>query len=140
MGWVDGAESEEQYIINISSDINSAKVARTMGGIASGNMMSVNNYERMRDVAHATAAAAQNTLTLTADSTNDNQMSSSLSSDNESNNNLGVAGIVLGSIGFVAGLGALVLVLNKERTSSVAVPASKPDVEEAMSLGSKRVN
>merc|ERR1711957_1091040 len=104
MGWVDGAESEEQYIINISSDINSAKVARTMGGIASGNMMSVNNYERMRDVAHATAAAAQNTLTLTADSTNDNQvssvsaassaneMASSLSSDNESNNNLGVAG------------------------------------------------
>ena len=152
--WVDGAESEEQYIINISSDINSAKVARTMGGIASGNMMSVNNYERMRDVAHATAAAAQNTLTLTADSTNDNQvssvsaassannneMSSSLSSDNESNNNLGVAGIVLGSIGFVAGLGALVLVLNKERTSSLAVPAPKPDVEEAMSLGSKRVN
>merc|ERR1711957_1063797 len=100
-----------------------------------------------------TAAAAQNTLTLTADSTNDNQVSSvsassatnneassSLSSDNESDNNLGVAGIVLGSIGFVAGLGALVLVLNKERTSSVAVPASKPDVEEAMSLGSKRVN
>jgi len=151
--WVDGAESEEQYIINISSDINSAKVARTMGGIASGNMMSVNNYERMRDVAHATAAAAQNTLTLPASSDNDNQvssvfassasnseMSSSLPSDNESDNNLGVAGIVLGSIGFVAGLGALVLVLNKERTSSVAVPASKPDVEEAMSLGSKRVN
>ena len=51
-----------------------------------------------------------------------------------------MAGIVLGSIGLVAGLGALVLVLNKERTSSVAVPASKPDVEEAMSLGSKRVN
>merc|ERR1712166_1531683 len=117
-------------------------------------MMSVNNYERMRDVAHATAAAAaQNTAIVLGSSSNDNkvssvfassangnEMSSSLPSDNESDNNLGVAGIVLGSIGFVAGLGALVLVLNKERTSSVAVPASKPDVEEAMSLGSKRVN
>lgn len=151
--WVDGAESEEQYIINISSGINSAKVARTMGGIASGNMMSVNNYERMRAVAHATAAAAQNTAivlgslsandnevsSVSASSANIKEVSSSLSSDNESNN-LGVAGIVLGSIGFVAGLGALVLVLNKERTSSLAVPAPKPDVEEAMSLGSKRVN
>jgi len=130
--WVDGAESEEQYIIKIPSDINSAKVDRTLDGIASGNMMFVNNYERMRAVVHATAAAAQNTAIVSASSV-------SLSSDNKSDK-LGVAGIVLGSIGLVAGLGALVLVLNKERTSSLAVPAPKRDVEEAMSLGSKQVN
>mmetsp|Transcript_9349 Transcript_9349/g.10873 ORF Transcript_9349/g.10873 Transcript_9349/m.10873 type:complete len:587 (-) Transcript_9349:155-1915(-) len=143
--WVDGAESEEQYIIKIPSDINSAKVDRTLGGIASGNMMFVNNYERMRAVVHATTAAAatQNTAIVSISSAdNDNEMSSSFSPDNNKSDKLGVAGVVLGSIGLVAGLGAMVLVLNKEPTSasSLAVPAPKRDVEEAMSLGSKQVN
>jgi len=142
--WVDGAESEEQYIIKIPSDINSAKIDRTLGGIASGNMMFVNNYERMRAVVHATtAAAAQNTAIVSISSTDsDKEMSSSFSPDNNKSDKLGVAGVVLGSIGLVAGLGAMVLVLNKEpmSASSLAVPAPKRDVEEAMSLGSKQVN
>jgi len=144
--WVNGAESEEQYIINIpNSDINSAKLVRTLGGIPSGNMVFVNNYERMRAVVHAasvtaTATAAQDNIIVSA---NVNEMSSSSSSSTGNSDNLGLAGVILGSIGLVAGLGAMVLVLNKQGTptSSLAVPTPKRnDVEEAMSLGSKQVN
>lgn len=48
--WVNGGESKEQYIINISGGISSARVERTLTGVASGDMMFVNNYKRLRDV------------------------------------------------------------------------------------------
>ena len=60
--------------------------------------------------------------------------------------NLSIVAIILGALGLVAGLGALVLVANNQKSASAlgaALPPRKEqaaDVEEAKSLGSKLVN
>lgn len=149
--WINGGESKEAYILKIPEGIESAQIDRTLTNIAPGNMLFVNNYERMRGAASAQGlTSSMNAGQGVSESTNPT-FSSSLSKNkantegsappsNESNV-LSIVAIVLGALGLVAGLGALVLVSNqKNSASALALPPKLADVEEAKSLGSKRVN
>merc|ERR1740124_1888340 len=47
--WVSGGASEQQYVLEVPDvNIDNVKLLRTINGIASGNMIFVNNYERER--------------------------------------------------------------------------------------------
>lgn len=122
--WVDGGESKEQYIIKIPGGINSATVDRTLGDVTSGNMLYVNNYERARS-ADAMPSASRSTTTQ-KETTSDG---------------VGMAAIVIGSVGLVTALGAIAYTFSK--SSSSPPPASDQeqfrDDLEAKSLGSKDV-
>ncbi len=48
--WVDGATSKEQYIIDVSTGVEGAKIVRTIQFAGAGSMIFVNNYKRLRDV------------------------------------------------------------------------------------------
>ena len=160
--WVNGGESKEAYVLKITGGIDSATLDRTLTGVAAGNMLFVNNYERMRAVALAQGIAnTENTVqaspnpTLSSGSSSGsgsssiNKVSSSsnanVASDDSSSTNsdvLSVVAVVLGSLGLIAGLGALALVMSQKNTASALAMSKKLDVEEACakSLGSKRVN
>merc|ERR1712160_167244 len=130
----------------ITGGIDSAVLDRTLTGVAAGNMLFVNNYERMRAVAlaqgmehtHNIVPVAPNTSTETK--TVAKTAASTVSSD--SNNAMSVVAVVLGSLGLVAGFGALALVMSQKSTASALAAPKKPDVEMAgdKSLGSKLVN
>lgn len=144
--WVNGGEAKEAYIIKITGGIDTAVLDRTLTGVAAGNMLFVNNYERMRAVAlaqgmehtHNIVPVAPNTSTETK--TVAQTAASTVSSD--SNNAMSVVAVVLGSLGLVAGFGALALVMSQKSTASALAAPKKPDVEMAgdKSLGSKLVN
>ena len=66
--WVNGGESKEAYVLKIPGGINSASVDKTLTGIAAGNMLFVNNYERMRAAnTHSPPAEEQNQRRFSAD-------------------------------------------------------------------------
>jgi len=46
--WVNGGDTSEQYIIKMEGDIYTAELFRTLTDVESGNMIYVNNYERVR--------------------------------------------------------------------------------------------
>lgn len=157
--WINGGESKEAYVLKIPGGINTASIDRTLNDIAPGQMLFVNNYERQRaaQMAQGIAAGVQNAVKTEAESTptmttSSSSSSSSMSSSNanvtpESNDSdvLSIVAIVLGSIGLVAGLGALALVSSQQNAAAAlerSKQAPKADVEEACakSLGSKLVN
>lgn len=151
--WVNGGESKEAYVVKMEGGIDSASLDRTLTGVTAGNMLFVNNYERMRAAALAQGlSSTANTVQVSSNPTlsSSNVASSSVTSSNakmvndtSSNSDvLSIVAIVLGTLGLVAGLGALALVMQKNNFPAMAAPA-KRDVEEALeakSLGSKRVN
>lgn len=138
--WVNGGESKEAYVIKIPGGIDSASVDRTLTDIAAGNMLFVNNFERMRAANMAQGIVnTENKIQATPISSTSN---ASLASTGNSDV-LPIVAVVLGAIGLVAGLGALALVMNQKNTASALAMPPKKDVEEAIeakSLGSKRVN
>ena len=153
--WVNGGEAEHAYVLKIPGGIDSASVDRQINGVRSGNMLFVNNYEKIRAMALAQGLVASSSVGSSAAGSNDLAMLSgadgtaflsassaaSASSDGDSGNALAVVGVVLGALGLVAGLGALLLVTNQKNAQPV--PPKRDDVEEAMdvkTLGSKRVN
>jgi hypothetical protein len=143
--WVNGGEAKEAYVIKITGGIDTAVLHRTLTNVASGNLLFVNNYERMRGVAAAQGIA--NTLNTVQVSPNPKVTSSSnadVASDESSSKSdvLSVVAVVLGSLGLVAGFGALALVMSQKNTATALAAPKKPDVEMAgdKSLGSKLVN
>jgi len=152
--WVNGGEAKEAYVIKITGGIDTAVLDRTLTDVAPGNLLFVNNYERMRGVALAQGIA--NTLntvqvspnpTASAPTTVNKVTSSSnadVASDESSSKSdvLSVVAVVLGSLGLVAGFGALALVMSQKNTATALAVPKKPDVEMAgdKSLGSKLVN
>jgi len=124
--WVNGGEAKEAYVIKITGGIDTAVLHRTLTNVASGNLLFVNNYERMRGVAAAQGIA------------------NTVASDESSSKSdvLSVVAVVLGSLGLVAGFGALALVMSQKNTATALAAPKKPDVEMAgdKSLGSKLVN
>ncbi len=151
--WINGGESQEAYILKVTGGIESAVVEKTLSNVAAGNMLYVNNYERLR-----AAKLAETQIKMSeglAEVTKAEPSISTVSSVNMANiedeepspsqsNTLGIVAVALGALGFLAGLGALVLVLDQKTTASaLANPTKKQDVEEALevkTLGSKRVN
>lgn len=119
--WVDGGESEEQYIIEIPDGVDSAKISRSLVDVSSGKLLFVNNYERLRTVQMMPA---------------------------KSSNTLSVAGVWLGSIGLAIGLFAVYIAF-KIGSSSSSMAAKSPGLQEPFAvaedietktLGSKVVN
>jgi hypothetical protein len=107
--WVNGGESKEQYIINIAGGVNKARVERTLTGVASGNMMFVNNYQRLRDI-ELMNDIAKGHMSSTGESTGgSNEVSESNEKGHEDhsegNSSLGKAGLVVGCISLVAVIG-----------------------------------
>jgi len=121
--WVNGGESKEAYILKITGGIETAVVDQTLTGITAGNMLFVNNFERMRAVV------------LTQQSAN---------TDNDNANVSSIVALVLGSLGLLAGLGSLMVVMNQKNSASelaaktILAPGAV-DIE-SKSLGSKMVN
>lgn len=153
--WINGGESKEAYVLKIPGGINTASIDSTLNNIAPGQMLFVNNYERQRaaQMAQGMAAGVQNAMKTETESTPTmTSSSSSMSSSNanvapESNDSdvLSIVAIVLGSLGLVAGLGALALVSSQQNAAAAlerSKQVPKADVEEACakSLGSKLVN
>jgi len=140
--WVNGGEAEEAYIIYIPDGIDSAVLDRTIPNIPAGNMLFVNNYERvmMQESYNAASAAQSNSNSAAAVEKRD-----TMTADDDV---LTIAAIVLGALGLVAGLGALLLVNHRNSAAmAVAMPATtrntdveQPLQEDGKSLGSKQVN
>jgi len=160
--WVNGGESKEAYIIKITGGIKTATLDRTLSDVAAGQLVFVNNYERMRAVALAQGIAnTQNIVqaspnpTISSDSSTEKTIKVSSSknandaSDDSSSSNsnvLSVVALILSALSVVAGFGALALVMSqKSSASALAAVGKKPDAETAdgdgdRSLGSKLVN
>jgi len=156
--WVNGGEAKEAYVIKITGGIDTAVLDRTLTDVAAGNLLFVNNYERMRGVALAQGMAnTQNTVQVSPNPTASSGSSTPVTvnkgtsssnpdgaSDESSSNSdvLSVLAVVLGTLGLVAGFGALALVMSQKNTATALGVPKKPDVEMAgdKSLGSKLVN
>ena len=153
--WVNGGEAQEAYVIKIEGGILTAVVDRVLTEVTKGQMIFVDNFERKRTIAMAQGLVDSNTVvsgpTLAKPtgssgsySTTSNSNSAMMEDDSPSNSDaLGIVGIVLGSLGLVAGLGALVMVSNQNNAAAAMGMPAKKDVEEAIeakSLGSKLVN
>merc|ERR1712157_248922 len=123
--WINGGESKEAYVLKIPGGINTASIDRTLNNIAPGQMLFVNNYERvMRESTYPT---------MTTSSATTSMFGSSAKSSSDSDV-LSIVAIVLGSIGLVAGLGALALVSSQKSAAAALgaqqAAAPKADVEE----------
>jgi len=121
--WVNGGESKEAYILKITGGIESAVVDRTLKDVPAGNMLFVNNFERMR----AVAMTQQSQQSATTDNTTMESWA-----------------LVLGSLGLLAGLGSLVVVMSQKNSASelaskTVIAQGAADIE-TKSLGSKMVN
>jgi len=140
--WVNGGEAKEAYIIKITGGIDSAVLDRTLTGVAAGQMLFVNNYERMRAVALAQGMEHTHNIVPVAPNTSTETKTAASTVPSDSNNAMSVVAVVLGSLGLVAGFGALALVMSQKSTASALAAPKKPDVEMAgdKSLGSKLVN
>ncbi len=152
--WVDGGESKEQYIIEIGSTIGSAKIRRTLTEVTSGNMIFVNNYERLRVAQMMEKMTTQMAQDITSNDSNSesygNNMnggssSSSLrSNDDNGNQGFGIAALSISCISLVVALilGAKVFLSNDSSSSTQRGSQEKfvDDPETAKSLGSKQVN
>jgi len=118
--WVDGQNTEEQYIIEIpGSDINDAFVARTLANITSGNILFVDNYERKR------VAALLESIDATA--------RASASNNDDGPDGLSVAALVIACVALLVGIAMMVLSSNNIASSTGATNDDK-------TLGSKRVS
>lgn len=133
--WINGGEADEVYVVKVPGGIASAQLGPTLTGVRSSQILSVNNFERMR--AAAMAQGNINTANSVQVSTNPMQKGSGNNS-----NTLGIVGVVLGALGLAAGLGALALVMSQKDAAAVLEATTKKDVEEACgkSLGSKVVH
>lgn len=142
--------TKEAYILKIPGGIDSAVIDRTLDNIAAGNMLFVNNYARARAAALSLSDASSTSTSKASANTASDETSSSQS------NTLAIIGIVMGAVGLVAGVGALLLVESQKNTVSALAGSSKQiamaeppkqssvvhtlDVEEASSIDSKAVN
>jgi WD40 repeat protein len=137
--WVNGGEAKEAYILEITAGIETASVYKTLTGVAAGNMLFVNNFERLRA---SSAAVGTSSDSSSMSSTAAQAMEESV--DEKDGNVLGLVGVILGGLGLLAGFGALMLVSGKNAEPGLSVPINaQRDVEEAVevkTLGSKQVN
>lgn len=116
--WVNGGESVEVYIIDIPSTIDSAFVSNTIMEVTSGDMMFVNNYERMRSSMQVSRLMMADGATV-----------------NSKGVTLGVAGIIIGACALIVGLAVGFIVGTKE----VASKDLQTKTEDTPSLASKHV-
>lgn len=138
--WINGGEAQEAYVIEITGGIETAKVSKTLSEVTAGNMLFVNNFERMR--AGATAAATTTTSDSGMQTATASKSSSASVEAEEDDSVLGLVGVVLGALGLLAGVGALALVSSKKDEPKLAAPTNNAaDVEQAdvKTLGSKQV-
>jgi len=114
--WVDGGEAEEVYILKIPQGIKSATVDRTLTDLAGGNILFVNNYERLRaaTASHGSIPSASSSVSMMS------QDGANTESSSSNSNTLSVVGIILGAIGFIAGVGALIMVNQLKSASTLA--------------------
>jgi len=127
--WVNGGETKEVYVIELpDANINNARLAKTVAGITSGNMIFVNNYERER-LAKEMASLMKNSMSLRA-------MNNAAVEQTTSANTTAVVGLIVAIVAVVLALAAALLQLKKP------VPSGGHDSEQpadTKSLGSKNV-
>ena len=146
--WINGGESKEQFIISIAGGIDKAKLERTLTGVPSGNMMFVNNYQRMRDaqmmtdIADGLISASSDGGSGTGTGTGTGTVTSKgeHSGHHESEGNNGTAGLVVGIVALVGVIAlAAYTVLLKGPSSSSSVATKTDKDPETKTLGSKIV-
>jgi len=137
--WVNGGEAKEAYILEITAGIETVSLYKTLTGVAAGNMLFVDNFERLRASSGAAASSDSSSMSSSAAQATNNE-----SADQNDGNVLGLVGVILGGLGLLAGFGALMLVSGKNAEPGLAMPLNgQRDVEEAVevkTLGSKQVN
>jgi len=131
--WINGGETREAYILEITGGIETASLYKTLSDVAAGDMLYVNNYERMQ----AGSSAGGETGSMSSSSA----QAATGGDDDEDGNTLGLVGVVLGALGLLAGIAALAMVNGKSAEPGLAAPLQN-DVEAAdvKTLGSKRVS
>jgi len=131
--WVSGGEMEEMYIIELpDGNINNARLARTVAGVPTGNMIFVNNYERER-LAREMAMMMRGSVTA-----NTVIMSNAKANANAetSTGTIGVIALIVAIVSIVLALAAALLQLQKP-SASAGDDSEQP--VDTKSLGSKNV-
>merc|ERR1739838_805097 len=115
--------------------MGTASISKTLTGVAPGNMLFVCNYERERMKAEFAKAASAFAASFPSSSSlevpeseptpSSSIASSSLLEDGgdevvDSDNVLGVVGVVLGALGLLAGIGALALVSSGQKAGAAS--------------------
>lgn len=136
--WVSGGEAEELYIVELpNSDIDNAKVAKTITGVPDGDIIFVENYERR-------AAMEMLKATTTASS-----FQAGFNDDGyEQDNTLSIVAVVLAALALLVSSVSILSQYNKASPPPTGAAKASPGVraaekpEESMetkSLGSKMV-
>ena len=87
--WVSGGATEEQYIIHIENDIDTAKVTRTLSDARPGKMIFVNNYERV------SLLDEMEDKLLVVDDKDDSPLNEMVSNMSRGNDTLGTVGVAV---------------------------------------------
>lgn len=144
--WVNGEGTEEQYIIEIEDDIDSAKLTRTLSDAPKGQMIFVNNYERLALVNEMENIAVADDKDEIPPNPNNDMIMNPISGTNDT---LATAGVTIASMALVVGLVATGLILrNSSRRENIVstTPLGREkfsdDISdvEAKTLGSKNMN
>ena len=129
--WINGFESKEVYVVEIPSDIDSAKISRTLQEVNSNKLIFAYNYERLRAVELM-----------------DRRIEDSPIRSKSSTDSLAAAGTAIGCVSLVVGLIAVFAAFNIVQKSSAVTNPSKverfQDEEngdnDTDTIGSKVVN
>lgn len=118
--WVSGGEAEELYIVELpNSNIDNAKVARTITGVPDGDLIFVENYERR--------AAMEMLKTTTASSFqagfNDNEY--------EQDNTLSIVAVVIAALALLVSSVSILSQHNKAYPPPAGVAKASPGVRIA---------
>jgi len=124
--WVTGGGADEKYIIEVGENIDTAKVVKTITEVADGNMIFVNNYERLR------SEESRNDLReeLMA-------ASASASASDSDSNPIGIAALIIACFSLVVGVALMAskqMEKNKPKTllgdvENISVDGSLPSVK-----------
>jgi hypothetical protein len=133
--WIDGHANEELYVIDILQN----KLVKTITGITTSKMLSVQNYGRMKDlqmqqkaIEDAVASATANMGSSTSGVTSLETIEVPEYSDDNDIDTVGIIGLILGACALIVG-SMNVFVMSRMRTD---IASNKDDL---MSLGSKEV-
>ena len=142
--WINAGETQEHYIIEMTGDISTAVKTRTLAGIKGGNMIFVNNYERVRAVQLMNAMANNADVDLATGTVTTSTLSKSTSglSSSSGSDTIGTAGLAIGCVALAVGFAAVYIAMTSGGATATGGGDRKEQFEEdpeARTLGSKVV-
>ena len=146
--WVSGGSAEEVYIIEIpTTNIDDARVAKTLGQVPDGHILFVQNYEHQRSVEAMMKLIEEYQKSEPLKPGTVTQSEQKMDSDEDSTDAVNIIAIVVASIAVVVAFGALVKSFltspppakGFKKASESAERNEDPEMVETKTLGSKAV-